>query len=73
MAIGPFLTRRQAWEHVSKVLGVPASWRYFDVLCTTGRGPVVARRYGKRCLYLLADIDAWVEAFLRPGDKAAAA
>jgi hypothetical protein len=72
MATGPFLTRKQAWEHIVKDLGVPASWRYFYVPCTAGKGPVVARRYGRRCLYLLADIDAWVEAFLRPGDKAAA-
>ena len=72
MATGPFLTRRQSWEHIRNVLGIPASWRYYDTLCTTGKGPIVARRYGRRCLYLLEDMLAWADGYLRPGDKAAA-
>jgi hypothetical protein len=72
MAPGPFLPRRQSWEHIRNVLGIPASWRYYDTLCTAGKGPVVSRRYGRRCLYLLEDVLAWADAYLRPGDKAAA-
>jgi hypothetical protein len=67
-----YITRRKAHEHIANVIGIPMAWSYFNLLCKTGKGPVAVRRYGRRSLYLLEDVLAWVDAYLRPGDKAAA-
>jgi hypothetical protein len=70
--IGPFLTRKQVWEHIVNVIRVPITWRYFNLLCMNGKGPAAARRYGKRYLYTPDAPSKWADSYLRPGDKAAA-
>jgi hypothetical protein len=68
-----YITRRQAHEHIANVIGIPMTWSYLNLLCKTDKGPAAVRYYGRRSLYLLDDVLAWVDAYLRPADKAAAA
>jgi hypothetical protein len=69
---GPFLTRNQIWEEINRILGGNrVSRRYFDMICADGKGPTVALRYGRKCLYPPNAAAEWIANYMRP-DKSAA-
>jgi hypothetical protein len=73
MAPGPYSTRRDVWTEINRLLGGSyVSWRYFDQLCGRGKGPTVALRYGRKCLYAPSAAHEWIAAYLRPGYTPAA-
>jgi hypothetical protein len=59
----PLLTREQLRQRLNES-GYPITASYFNKVClpSVGNGPPVAKQWGKRPLYNLADALAWAEA-----------
>jgi hypothetical protein len=57
------LTRRQAVEYIRKKTGCPFSDNHFDNLCapSRGQGPRVDAKFNGRDLYIIPDLDRWIE------------
>lgn len=66
------LTRTKAAEFLSRH-GFPISATYFRLLCSQGFGPPVDTWFGKRALYVEADLLAWARSRGRIALNAAAA
>jgi hypothetical protein len=60
-AADPLLTRREAAEFITVGLGMPLAFSTLAKLCALHEGPPVARRWGRRPLYLRDDLRAWAE------------
>ena len=54
-----FLSREEAAQYLTE-RGLRTARGTLQKLVTTGGGPAY-RRYGKRAVYLAADLDAWAE------------
>jgi hypothetical protein len=58
---GAYRTRRQAVEYL-RSRGYPLSFSTFTKLCALGKGPMPARWWGSRPLYLDEGLNSWAEA-----------
>lgn len=55
-----FLTREEAAQYLTEELGLRTSPKTLQKWVTTGGGPAY-RRYGKRAVYTIDDLEAWVK------------
>lgn len=67
-----FLTREQAAAFLREEIGIPIEFSTLEKLCALRQGPPVAARWGRRVLYLPADLEAWARKRVRPTKDATA-
>ena len=60
MAIEKFINREQAAQYLTNDLGLEVSKNTLQKWVTTGGGPAY-RRFGKRAVYLIQDLNEWAE------------
>lgn len=58
-----FLSREEAAQYLTEQRGLRTARTTLQKWVTTGGGPTY-RRYGKRAVYTIADLDAWADSKL---------
>jgi len=67
-----YISREEAAQYLTNDLGLRVSKNTLQKWVTTGGGPVY-RRFGKRAVYLIEDLQAWAESKLSAPRKSSSA